>query len=65
MLEREVAAVRTAAYASYTAPRECKQSATVAAHSIAVIITFTKSKKNSPVLQQTLKNVALLTECSQ
>jgi hypothetical protein len=27
--------------------------------------TFSKSNKNSPVLQQMLKNVVLLTECSQ
>lgn len=31
----------------------------------AEIITLRKLNKNSPLLQQILKNVALLTECSQ
>lgn len=33
--------------------------------SLAEIITLRKSNKNSPVLQQILKNVALLIKCSQ
>jgi hypothetical protein len=32
---------------------------------LAVIITSRKSNKNRPVLQQMLKNVALIDECNQ